>query len=227
MAVLPAFGERTVPIRVRLGVGFAFTIVVAASISEDLARVPSEPSAWLLVTETFSGLSIGIAIRFFIFSLQIAGSIAAQSTSLSQLFGGATVEPLPAVGHLLVIAGLALAAGLGLHIKLVELFLLSYRVLPMGLLPDRTLWANWELQNVSRMFGLAFALAAPFVAASFLYNIAMGVINRAMPQLMVAFIGAPAITAGGLVLLALATPFLLSLWLQALDLYLISPFKGF
>ena len=40
----------------------------------------------------------------------------------------------------------------------------------------------------------------------------LGVINRAMPQLMVAFVGAPAITAAGLLLLALAAPILLDIW---------------
>ena len=45
-------------------------------------------------------------------------------------------------------------------------------------------------------FALALSLAAPFVIASLLYNVALGVINKAMPQLMVAFVGAPAITCG-------------------------------
>jgi flagellar biosynthetic protein FliR len=76
---------------------------------------------------------------------------------------------------------------------------------------------------VARAFALAFSLAAPFVVASFLYNLALGAINRAMPQLMVAFVGAPVITAGGLVLLALALPALLGVWLAAFDEFLARP----
>jgi flagellar biosynthetic protein FliR len=53
--------------------------------------------------------------------------------------------------------------------------------------------------------------------ASLLYNVALGVINKAMPQLMVAFVGAPAITWGGLVLLLVATPFILQVWLTAFE----------
>jgi flagellar biosynthetic protein FliR len=64
------------------------------------------------------------------------------------------------------------------------------------------------------------------VIVSLLYNVALGVINRAMPQLMVAFVGAPAITAGGLILLALTTPVLLPIWQRAFEALLLNPFGG-
>ena len=60
------------------------------------------------------------------------------------------------------------------------------------------------------LFG--FSLAAPFVIMGFAYNVALGAINRAMPQLMVAFVGAPAITAAGLLVLMLAAPVILHFW---------------
>ena len=66
--------------------------------------------------------------------------------------------------------------------------------------------AAWGTARVAQAFALGFSLAAPFVIAGFAYNLALGAINRAMPQLMVAFIGAPAITAGGLLILMLAAP---------------------
>jgi len=80
--------------------------------------------------------------------------------------------------------------------------------------------------KVARSFALGFTLAAPFVIASMLYNVTLGVINRAMPQLMVAFVGAPAITAGGLVLLFLSAPILLSVWADALRSFLDAPLAG-
>lgn len=52
----------------------------------------------------------------------------------------------------------------------------------------------------------------------------LGVINKAMPQLMVAFVGAPLITAGGLFILCLAAPVMLAVWLQAFDQFLFNPF---
>lgn len=47
-----------------------------------------------------------------------------------------------------------------------------------------------------------------------------------MPQLMVTFVGAPAITAGGMLLLIAASPILLSAWFDALSGFLIDPFEA-
>ena len=224
MALLPAFGERSVPVRVRLGITIAFTLIVAPSVSGDTSALVKAGNVSFVYTETIAGLVIGAVVRFLVMSLQIAGSIAAQSTSLSQIFGGATADPQPAIGHVFLIAGLALAVFTGLHIRLAEFLILSYEVFPAGQLPQADIWVDWGISRAAHAFSLAFALAAPFVIASLIYNVALGVINRAMPQLMVAFVGAPAITAGGLILLTLTAPFLLSVWIEALNTFLSSPY---
>ena len=72
-------------------------------------------------------------------------------------------------------------------------------------------------------FALGFSLAAPFMLAALLYNIALGAINRAMPQLMVAVVGAPASTAGTLFLFLLSAPLIISTWNNRLDQVLLAP----
>ncbi len=224
MALLPAFGEQLVPQRIRLCLALAFTAIVAPAVAPRLPG-PDASLAVVLCTETLAGLALGMALRLFIQALQIAGAIAAQATSLAQLFTGAGADPQPAIGNLLTMAGLAVAVASGLHIRIAEYLILSYDVLPAGRLPDSSDMADWGLAQITRAFALAFSLAAPFVIASFIYNLALGVINRAMPQLMVAFVGAPALTAGGLVLLVLVTPLALAVWLDALNGFLDAPFS--
>ena len=225
VSLMPAFGEKTIPIRVKLVVVLAFVLIISPAVAP--TSVQSNPSnmAWLVVTETGAGLILGLGIRMFVLALQTAGSIAAQSTSLSQILGGAVAEPLPAIGYVLIIGGLALAVMTGLHIKAIALVILSYDLLPIGKLPDGPTLSTWGIGQIKRAFELAFTLAAPFVILSLLYNLAIGAINKAMPQLMVAFVGAPVITAGGLFLLCLASPMMLAAWLNALDGFLINPFS--
>jgi len=226
MAVLPAFGERSVPERVRLMLALAFTAIVAPAVSADVMPVIEGGTGLMLALlgEVAAGLALGLALRLFVLVLQMAGSIAAQSTSLSQIFAGAAVEPLPAIGHVMVISGLALAVMTGLHVRVAEALIGSYTILPPGQIPDPSIIADWGSARVGRAFALAFTLAAPFVIASFVYNLALGVINKAMPQLMVAFVGAPAITAGGLILLVLSLPIILSTWNDGFILFLANPF---
>lgn len=226
VSLMPAFGERTVPMRVKLVVMLAFVFIVAPAVPIPETSVAFDSLSLVIFTETLIGLLLGIGIKMFILALQTAGSIAAQSTSLSQILGGAVADPLPAMGYILIIAGLALAVLTGLHVKAAQLIILSYDMLPMAQFPTGSTVSEWGLGQVRQAFSLAFTLAAPFVILSVVYNLTLGAINKAMPQLMVAFVGAPVITAGGLFLLALASPLMLEMWIAALDGFLANPFGG-
>jgi len=227
MAVLPAFGDQPIPARVRLVLAGMFTLIVAPTVAPDITVSGlSQPELIALLTpEVVIGLFLGLFLRFFILTLQIAGSIAAQATSLSQIFGGtAVVDPLPAIGHVLVVGGTALAALSGLHVQAASYMILSYDMFPFGVAFEPALIAEIGTAEVTRAFGLGFTLAAPFLIASLIYNVVLGVINRAMPQLMVSFVGAPALTAGGLFLFFLAAPFMLAFWMQEFAKFMDMPF---
>lgn len=226
VSVLPVFGEQSIPVRVRLGIALAFTVIVSPAVPDlgNLQRPQGFEILVLTVPEAITGLFFGLLLRFFVFTLQIAGSIAAQSTSLSQIFGGsAGVDPQPAMGHVLVVSGLALAAMMGLHVQFAAYIIHSYDMVPFGVLLDSADLMQLGLERISATFALGFSLSAPFVIASLLYNVTLGVINRAMPQLMVSFVGAPAITAGGLLILAIAAPLMLVVWLEAFATFIMMP----
>ncbi|MDR0808306.1 MAG: flagellar biosynthetic protein FliR [Gemmobacter sp.] len=224
VALLPGFGETALPPRVKLAAALAFTcIVMPAVLPEGIASERLEMRYFL--TEPVIGLLLGLGLRFFIFALQTAGMIIAQSSSLAQIFGGMG-EGQPAMGNTLTLAGIALFMAMNLHLRAAELLIGSYEVFPPGhILPSADL-ADWGLAQVVRGFGLAMAFAAPFVIGGLIYNVALGVVNKAMPQLMVAFVGAPALTLGGLILFALVAPLLLGLWLNAVGAFLDAPFGG-
>ncbi|MFQ6550782.1 flagellar biosynthetic protein FliR [Aestuariibius insulae] len=222
MALLPAFGEQMIPVRVRLATALAFTAIVTPAVAPQLGQIEQIRLIYF-GTEALTGLFWGILLRLLVMTLSIAGSIAAQSTSLSQILGGASVEPLPAMGHLMVMAGLTLAVILGLHVHLAAMMIETYTITPFAQRLDADLVSTIGLSHVRRAFALAFSLAGPFVIASVLYNVALGVINRAMPQLMVSFVGAPALTAGGLFLLFLTLPYILTVWSGALNAFLVQP----
>lgn len=223
VSLLPAFGERSVPIRVKLGIAVAFTMIVAPAVALDAQ--PESPLTFTryALTEALVGLALGIGVRLFVLALQTAGSIAAQSTSLSQILGGAAAEPIPAIGYLLTIGGLALAVIFGLHVHAARLLIVSYEIFPAGYAPSAADLSAWGIARIAHAFSLAFMLATPFVIASVIYNLTLGVINRAMPQLMVAFVGAPVITMGGLFLLFVSAPLILSVWVEALIGFIQAP----
>ncbi|QUS35925.1 flagellar biosynthetic protein FliR [Falsirhodobacter algicola] len=218
MALLPGFGEATVPMRIRLAVTLAFTAIAAPLVTVPPLGLGGYGG------EVLVGLLLGMGLRLFVLALQTAASIAAQAASLSQLIGGAG-EPQPALGHLLLSAGLALAMAAGLHLRVVELIVGSYAALPAGQIPAAADIAGWGVPQVAHAFSLGFQLALPFVAGALIYNIAIGVINRAMPQLMVTMIGAPALVLGAMALLLVAAPVILTLWLGQFHTWLANPYE--
>jgi flagellar biosynthetic protein FliR len=199
-------------------------VIPAAAPQTDIPQFDA-PFAFARVvgTEAFVGLALGLAIRLLVMALQVAGTIAAQATSLSQFFGGAGAEPQPAISQILMLGGIALLMLAGFPERAAEYLILSYSLLPAGDWPDPAAMADWGSGRVARAFALGFSLSTPFLIGSVLYNLALGAINRAMPTLMVAFVGAPAMTVAALGLLALASPQLLHHWLILADAVLADP----
>lgn len=227
MATLPAFGDQVVPMRLRLALSLMFTAVVAPAVAPGIGAPPETIVGMLAILgpEVLAGLFFGILLRLFVMALQLAGSIAAQSTSLAQIFGGtAGVDPQPAIAHTLVVAGTALAALSGLHVQAASYMIQTYTLVPFGVAVAGGVVGTAGVAEVSRAFALGFTLAAPFLIASLIYNVVLGVINRAMPQLMVSFVGAPAITAGGLLLLLFTAPIMLAIWMAAFSGFMANPF---
>lgn len=226
IALLPVFGERTIPVRVRLSLALAFTVIIFPAVQSEIGSNSPQLGSFgvFLLTETIVGLAMGMVLRLTVLALTTAGTIAAQATSLSQLLGGAGVDPQPAMAAFLTTGGLALAAMAGLHVTAAEAMILSYEILPVSVIPNPNVVADWGVSNIAKAFEVAVVLSIPFVIASLVYNLALGVINKAMPQLMVALVGAPAITAGGLILLFLSAPVLLDIWSGWLAAIVANPF---
>lgn len=228
-SILPGVGERAVPMRFRLGLAVAITILLAPLIGELIPQAPTTPIALTMVLagEAAVGLVIGLAFRLLVFALQTAGFVAAQSISVAQMFGaGVAPEPEPTIATLLSMAGIVLLMMAGMHVRVVSALAELYSVFPFGRMPPSEDLAEWGIRQVSRTFSLGVSLAAPFVAVGFAYNIALGALNRAMPQLLVALVGVPFLVWIGVLVLYQAVPSIFASWGGAMDELIRDPLGG-
>lgn len=216
---LPGIGERFVAVQARLAVALSISLILTPIVLAQDVSAPKTTAALaaLIAAEAIAGAIIGFSIRIAIYVLQTAGSIAAQAMSLSQLFGGLESTPEPPFGTILLITGMTMAVLLGLHFEAVRALTVSFTVMPFGTFPGGAETGGWAAERAAFAFAAALALALPFVLLGFIYNLAIGAVNRAMPQLMVALVGAPAIALAGIVLLALSAPVVLGTWTALLD----------
>ena len=114
--------------------------------------------------------------------------------------------------NLLSMAGAAMLLSMDFHVTVVSAMVEIYTEIPVGALER----VNQEMliSSVFDATSFAFLLAWPFVAVNLLYNLCLGFINKALPQLMVAFVGAPFMIGAGLILLTISLVTMLTVWME-------------
>ena len=120
--------------------------------------------------------------------------------------------------NLLSMAGAVTLLSMNFHITVVAAMVRIYTEIPVGALER----VNQEMLigSVFDAANFAFLLAWPFVAVNLLYNLCLGFINKALPQLMVAFVGAPFMVGAGATLFALSVSALLYAWRERIFIVL-------
>lgn len=215
LMLLPGFGETHVPPRLRLAAALVLSLAASTALSGPAAGLSEAPAALAraLLSEITIGLTLGLLARLMLLALHVAGSVIAQQAALGQIMpSGLAAEGAPAIGNLLLLAGLSLVFGLDLHLALLHALKESYQVFPLGRPPVIAELAEAVTATVSNAFALGLRLATPFVLIGFVTQVGLGIVNRAMPAFMVYMIAAPGVTLLGLVVLIAVLPALLLAW---------------
>ncbi len=227
--LLPGIGERGISIRLRLGAALALSLLLAPIMAPLLPLQPKDAPGLvhMIAAEAVAGLVIGLGFRLLVHALQIAGTAAAYHLSISHVFGSPVdTAPEPTIATFLAMGGVVLALQAGLHFEIVAALARLYEVLPFGVFPNPGALAELSVARVAEVFALGIALAFPFIAISFAYNLALGAISRAMPQLLVVLIGVPLLIGLGLLTLWAALPAIFARWLEALGALFADPIGG-
>lgn len=227
--LVPGLGEPGFPVRFRLAAALAITLLLVPLMRPLLAATPSDAAglALMLAAEAAAGLVIGLGFRLLVLALQIAGTVAAYHLSISHVFASPVgIQPEPSIATFLATGGIVLAMQLGLHVQLVVALGTLYEVLPFGRFPSGAELAALSVRRMADVFSLGIALALPFIAISFVYNLAIGAISRAMPQLLVALIGVPLLVGLGLFSLWLSLPAIFDRWREAAEAVFANPLGG-
>ncbi len=215
--LVPTLGERTLSSRTRLIVALMLTWLLLPSVlingGPDMSTMSLAVA--VILKEAVFGAFMGLFLRLMIFILQIVGNIVSQSMSISQPLGeGIATEPNPTLSSAFMLAGVTLLVTLDFHIEAFGLLRESYSVFPLGSTPNFDSFAYDLTHKVVTVFKISLSLSFPFVLLNFIYNLLLGFVNRAMPQLLVSFVGMPAMIGIGMILLALSIATIMTLWVS-------------
>ncbi|MCQ4347295.1 flagellar biosynthetic protein FliR [Pseudomonas stutzeri] len=203
LAASPLWGHDSVPMRVKIGLAALLAVLLGPTLPP-LPAVPlvSWTSLGILVEQMAIGIAIGLTMRVTFAVVQAAGEIVGLQMGLgfATFFAPDTGTNTMILSRLLYMFSLLIFLALNGHLIVLEILAASFASLPIG----QTLDPGAGIALV-RHAGIVIAsgllLALPLVAALLTINLAMGILNRASPQLTVFAVGFPLTLTVGLVLL--------------------------
>ena len=211
VASSPILGNKEVPARIKVGLAFAITVIIAPTLSIPADLDPaSAQRLFVLVQQIVAGLIMGFTIRLIFSSVEMAGDIAGMQMGLgfASFYDPVNATNLPVVAQFLgIIVALVFLAADG-HLYMLAAMSDSFRDFPIGAhLPSANAFrtaAEWG----GSMFGNALQFALPVIGALLITNLALGILTRSAPQLNIFAVGFPITIAVGFIALMLTIPYL-------------------
>ncbi|MCC3306281.1 flagellar biosynthetic protein FliR [Sneathiella sp. HT1-7] len=193
--VVPGFGEAFIPTRVRLSIALGVSFLVMPFAASQIPPEPSTPIGLLLliVGELVIGLVMGGVLRLLLSSLHVAGTIIAQQSGLAaaQFFDPAQMTQGAITSTFMTLMGLTMIFVTDMHHLFIEGTFATYRLFPVGAVPDFGSISMLITDFVQQSFLLGFQMSAPFLVFGITFYMGIGLINRLMPQVQIFFVAMP------------------------------------
>lgn len=202
--VLPIFSTQLVPVRVRLGLAVATTVIMAPVIDPvPVSELMTIPSFLIILQEILIGLVIGFVIQLLFQVFVIGGQAVAMQNGL----GFATlVDPVngvnvASISQIYLMTVNLLFFAMNGHLAVIHLIGTSFQHLPVAG-SGIALENYYELVNLGGwMFSGALLVALPSTISLLVVNLAFGVISRVAPQMNIIAVGFPFTMVLGLIII--------------------------
>lgn len=218
LMLIPGFGETFVPVNIRLALALLLALVLFPVLGPAIPAIPGDVSGISLavIKESAIGLLIGTILRMFMSSLAAAGEIVSIQTTLgfAQTANPTQAAPSTTIGTFLGLLGLVLIMSTNLHHMFLSAIVRSYTIFPFSRALPLADANTLAIRTVSQSFALGLQLAAPVVAFSLIFNVAIGLVGRVMPQFQIFFVASPLMVLLGLSIFALSLGLIGVVWID-------------
>lgn len=208
ISTAPILSERSVPKRVKLGLGFVITIIIAPSLPATNVPVFSGDALWLALQQILIGIALGFTMQFAFAAIRTAGELIGLQMGLSfaTFFDPGSNLNMPVLARFMDMLALLLFLTFNGHLWLISMLVDTFHTLPIGGDPVNS---NAFLA-LTRAGGLIFLnglmLALPVITLLLTLNLSLGLLNRMAPQLSIFSVGFPITLGVGIILMAALMP---------------------
>jgi len=188
IAALPTPGGGTLPTRMRVALSMILAVLLVGVVPLPVALQGADwiQLAMAAVSEVLLGFAMGLVVRAALSVTALGGRLIANEIGLNSPPGYdvpvPAQEPLPA--FVTAFAGV-LFFGMGVHLDVLAAFARSFEFSPLGTYTVTAVALERLINVTAHILAVGLRIAAPFIALSFIINLAFSILGKAVPRMNV------------------------------------------
>lgn len=182
----PIFGRNNIPMQVKGGLIFILTIVVYSHFSGEAFETASTIEfAFLLAKEFLAGYLIGYVMQLFFFIISFTGYIIDYQMGLSMatVYDPQSNAQMAVSGSLLQTWFMLMFFAVDGHLALMKIMVTSVEIVPYGGILITQGLAVRMTEIFLECVGMGIRFSIPMIAAEFLIEVGVGILNKVVPQI--------------------------------------------
>lgn len=205
--MFPVFSSNVFPDRLKMGFAMVVSLAFYSVVEVDLDRFPMSVIATglLILAEALIGLTIGLCLRIFFGSVQLAGQIIGFQMGFAMINvldpqTGANVSIMDQLGYWVCVIVFLLLNG---HHIMFLAVIDSFKLVPIGFFMMQEVMMAKFVELGAQLFLLSIKIGAPVIASLAFVSAGFGLVAKFSPQMNVMIVAFPLKIVAGLILFGL------------------------
>jgi len=205
--MLPFFSSTVFPERLKMGFALVVSLLLYPVVDVDITRFPMNAvsTGLLILAEAIIGITLGLCIRMFFASVQLAGQIIGFQMGYAMINvvdpqSGGNVSIMDQLGYWVCIIVFLLLNG---HHIIFLAAIDSFKIVPVGFFMMHEAIPEKVIEIGAQLFLLSVKIGAPVIVSLAFVSVAFGLIAKFSPQMNVMIVAFPLQIVTGLILFGL------------------------
>lgn len=214
MSLAPFFSIRNTPNLLKVGLAVFITLLIMPTLPV-MANVPLDLVSYsiLIIKEVIVGLILGYTTILTFTAIRIAGELIDNQMgfAMASIIDPQNNSNITLIGEFMYVLQILLFLAVDGHHRLLMAISYSYNMIPVAGAVFNTTFVTATLKMFIEMFSLGVRMAAPFIVAFLICDIALGIMARTVPQLNVFILSFPLKTGLGMLTIVVVLPVITAL----------------
>lgn len=220
-ATAPFFNHTSIPMMAKVGISLLITIIVAPTLpAMPDVGIASATGLFIMAQQIVIGAAIGITMQVVFAAVEAAADMVGLQMGLgfAQLYSGSTDGSTDVLSRLMNMVTVLAFLSIDGHLQVLGTLIDSFYRVPITATPIAATGLRTLVGWGATLFSSGLLLALPVIIALLTVNLALGVLNRAAPQIGVFQVGLPVTLTIGLLMLQWMTPNLMPFFVRLFSL---------